>query len=460
PSMKVPYSLRLVAAAFLVLLALPVSAQEFSNTDYIYSRAQTVTQGPALLYPAPLAVSTVPGNVTDLDVRINTLLHTWPDDLDMLLVAPDGTNMIIMSDAGGEADIANVTITLDDEAATQLSDDGPLVTGSFRPLNSGAGDSFAAPAPAPNLANVTLAAFDGVVANGTWNLYIMDDASGDYGSLVTGWALIINGTTINSATARPVPAHVTSIGAGDPYPSTINVSGLPTTGILDVNVRLDSLGHSFPDDIDLLLVGPNGTNIILASDVGGINDVAGVVLTIDDEAASLLPDGTALVSGSFRPTNIGTGDTFTAPAPAPSGNTSLTVFDALNPNGTWSLFIMDDLTADQGAISGGWSLIFTTTPTASEGPGSLPTAFALYTPSPNPIVGKSALVQYDLPEAATARIEVYDMLGRRVAVVADGAEEAGRHTARLDVSALASGSYVVRMTAGSFVQAQRVTVTR
>jgi len=459
--MKAPYSLRLVAAAFLALLAWPASAQEFSNTDYIYSRAQTVTQGPALVYPAPLAVSTVAGNVTDLDVRINTLLHTWPADLDIMLVSPDGTNRIIMSDAGGQADIANVTLTLDDEAATAIPESGTLTTGSYRPANyQGTGDTFAAPAPAPNVTNTLLSSFDGVVANGTWNLYIMDDAAGDYGNLVLGWALIINGTTVNSATARPVPAHVTSIGAGDPYPSTINVSGLPTTGILDVNVRLDSLGHSFPDDIDLLLVGPNGTNIILASDVGGINDVAGVVLTIDDEAASLLPDGTALVSGSFRPTNIGTGDTFTAPAPAPSGNTSLTVFDALNPNGTWSLFIMDDLTADQGAISGGWSLIFTTTPTASEGPGSLPTAFALYTPSPNPIVGKSALVQYDLPEAATARIEVYDMLGRRVAVVADGAEEAGRHTARLDVSALASGSYVVRMTAGSFVQAQRVTVTR
>ncbi|HLA63982.1 MAG TPA: T9SS type A sorting domain-containing protein [Rhodothermales bacterium] len=98
--------------------------------------------------------------------------------------------------------------------------------------------------------------------------------------------------------------------------------------------------------------------------------------------------------------------------------------------------------------------------TGTGGSGSLPTVFALHNIAPNPIVGVSAALQYDLPEAAATRIELYDMLGRLVATVVDGAVEAGRHTARLDASALASGSYVIRMTAGSFVQAQRVTVTR
>jgi hypothetical protein len=57
-------------------------------------------------------------------------------------------------------------------------------------------------------------------------------------------------------------------------------------------------------------------------------------------------------------------------------------------------------------------------------------------------------------------VEVFDMLGRRVAVLAEGLREAGRHAARLDASALSSGVYVVRMRAGDFVHAQRVTISR
>ena len=92
--------------------------------------------------------------------------------------------------------------------------------------------------------------------------------------------------------------------------------------------------------------------------------------------------------------------------------------------------------------------------------GGTPTVYALHAPAPNPVSGPSALVRFDLPEASDASVEVYDMLGRRVATLAEGAREAGRHAARLETSSLASGVYVVRMRAGDFVQAQRVTVSR
>jgi hypothetical protein len=101
------------------------------------------------------------------------------------------------------------------------------------------------------------------------------------------------------------------------------------------------------------------------------------------------------------------------------------------------------------------------TPDVATGTGTdgLPTAFALAPPAPNPTEG-SATVRYDVPRAADVTVAVYDLLGRRVAVLAEGPVAAGRHLLRLDGARLAVGTYVVRMRAGAFVQARRVTVVR
>lgn len=89
---------------------------------------------------------------------------------------------------------------------------------------------------------------------------------------------------------------------------------------------------------------------------------------IDDTAAALLPDSTAIGTSTFKPANYGTGDTFPAPAPAapyltpaPAGAaTSATAFGGQNPNGNWQLFIQDDVGGDFGNVNGGWELIITT----------------------------------------------------------------------------------------------------
>src|SRR4029079_2669988 len=104
----------------------------------------------------------------------------------------------------------------------------------------------------------------------------------------------------------------------------------------------------------ILLVGPGGQNAIVLSDAGGSSAASGVSLTLTDSAATSVPDAGPLVSGSFKPTNIGAGDTFPAPAPAPSGGSALSVFDGTNPNGSWRLYVVDDLNGDTGNIAGGW----------------------------------------------------------------------------------------------------------
>ncbi|MEL6769729.1 MAG: PA domain-containing protein [Bacteroidota bacterium] len=78
---------------------------------------------------------------------------------------------------------------------------------------------------------------------------------------------------------------------------------------------------------------------------------------------------------------------------------------------------------------------------------------------PNP-VATTAIVGFTLPTSEQARVEVYDLLGRRVAVVAEGVRPAGTHTVTLDATGLPSGVYVVRLSTASVALAERVTVVR
>jgi extracellular elastinolytic metalloproteinase len=153
--------------------------------------------------------------------------------------------------------------------------------------------------------------------------------------------------------------RVGGMAPSSPYPSTLEVSGLHGT-VSKVTVRLYDLSHTFPGDIDVLLVGPGGQRMVLMSDAGGGTDVVNVDVSFDDDAPTLLP--APLVSGTFRPTNLGTAvDVFPAPAPAAPHGAALSVFNGTDPNGAWSLYVVDDTGQDSGNIVGGWTITITTT---------------------------------------------------------------------------------------------------
>ncbi len=159
--------------------------------------------------------------------------------------------------------------------------------------------------------------------------------------------------------AIQVPGVLTSTsGVAGPYPSTINVSGITGT-VTKVRARLLGMSHTFPGDVDVLLVGPAGQKVILMSDVGGGIDLVNVNLTLEDGAPAIPLSG-PIVSGTFSPTNSGAGDTFAAPAPAGPHGAALAAFNGTNPNGAWSLFVVDDANLDRGSLAGGWSLSFET----------------------------------------------------------------------------------------------------
>ncbi|MEM9999203.1 MAG: T9SS type A sorting domain-containing protein, partial [Bacteroidota bacterium] len=97
------------------------------------------------------------------------------------------------------------------------------------------------------------------------------------------------------------------------------------------------------------------------------------------------------------------------------------------------------------------------TATAAD-PEEAPRELALAPPYPNPTTGALSLT-YSLPSATSVRLAVYDLLGRTVAVLADGEQAAGTWQTTWDASTAAAGVYVVRFEAAGQVQTQKVTVT-
>ena len=203
--------------------------------------------------------------------------------------------------------------------------------------------------PIPYVANAT------TTNVGTWLAY--NPTGGQATAVATATVTV---QQPSSQVCNTAPITIPGSGPGTPYPSTISVVGLGPS-VTDVNVTLNDVNHEWPDDIDILLAGPQGQNLIIMSDAGGAPDIVNVDLTFDDAAAVPLPDGTQITSGTYQPTNIDSGDPFPTPAPVPSGATQLATFNGTDPNGPWSLYVVDDLVADLGSIAGGWCLDITTT---------------------------------------------------------------------------------------------------
>lgn len=150
------------------------------------------------------------------------------------------------------------------------------------------------------------------------------------------------------------------------YPSTINVSGLDGQSVSQVTLTLNGLSHSFPSDLDIGLAGPGGQMAMLMSEVGGNikYPVSNLTITLDNNAANSLPVDAPLTSGTFKPTRQFPTLPFDFPSPAPSGIANapadLSVFNGSDPDGAWSLYIVDESSPDSGSISSGWTLDITT----------------------------------------------------------------------------------------------------
>ncbi|NBV45042.1 MAG: hypothetical protein EBR86_05225 [Planctomycetia bacterium] len=116
-----------------------------------------------------IAVAGMGVSITDVNVRVN-ITHTYDADLDVFLIAPDGTRVELFTDVGGSGDNFTNTV-LDDQAATSITAGTAPFAGTYRPEGS-------------------LATLNAKNPNGTWTLEIYDDTATDTGTL-SSWSVII-----------------------------------------------------------------------------------------------------------------------------------------------------------------------------------------------------------------------------------------------------------------------------
>ncbi len=93
------------------------------------------------------------------------------------------------------------------------------------------------------------------------------------------------------------------------------------------------------------------------------------------------------------------------------------------------------------------------------GSGQVPRDFALRQNYPNPF-NPTTRIEYDLPQTAHVTLRVYDLTGREVGVLVDADQEAGSKSVNFDASALSSGMYIYKITAGKFSTARKMLLVK
>lgn len=96
---------------------------------------------------------------------------------------------------------------------------------------------------------------------------------------------------------------------------------------------------------------------------------------------------------------------------------------------------------------------------ANEDEGELPRSITLSQNYPNPF-NPNTTINFTLPQASDIVLEVFDLLGKRVALLEKGWQTAGMHHLQLDVKDLPSGTYIYRLQVGNQVFSQKMTILK
>jgi len=180
-----------------------------TNAQTTFSNATNISipgSGNGSPYPSTIAVSGMDNCVTEIQVRIPNISHTYYDDIDIMLSGPGNTvRIFLMSDCNGDNSGTGNRNFLFRQSGGALSDGSLNASGTYRPTDFQTGESLPTIGAATT---TTLASFNGINPNGTWSLWVRDDASGDAGSLIGGWSIIV--TTITASVAPTAASAATN----------------------------------------------------------------------------------------------------------------------------------------------------------------------------------------------------------------------------------------------------------
>jgi hypothetical protein len=138
------------------------------------------------------------------------------------------------------------------------------------------------------------------------------------------------------------------------------------------------------------------------------------------------------------------------------------VHDPARSNGYAYLFSKSDLSHswfDKGGVAYTFYPAVVTAVSVDRTANLLAEGFRLHQNYPNPF-NPTTVVSYQIPVASEVKLVVYDLLGREVSMLVSERKLPGRYEVLFDATALASGVYLYRLTAGVLVQTRRMVLVR
>ncbi len=147
---------------------------------------------------------------------------------------------------------------------------------------------------------------------------------------------------------------------------------------------------------------------------------------------------------------------FTLVAEAESGYT-FSHWDFSDPDINWTepVITLNELLKDSTTVKA----VFKHKDTSGGEEKPIPEKFQLCQNHPNPF-NPETNIRYRLPVSSDVRLEVFDILGRRVATLVDEFRQAGIHQVSWDASNAAGGLYIYRIIAGEFVQSRSMLLVK
>jgi uncharacterized repeat protein (TIGR01451 family) len=366
-------------------------------------------QGPANPYPAHVTVSNISGYVSDVAITVSNMSHSYPNDVSMLVVGPDGQDTALMANAAAEAPVGMVddTLIFDQNASNALPAFGQIVAGTYRPADYSPSYEFPNAPAGPYTTN--LGVFSGISPNGVWSLYAYDNAVGDAGGISNGWAVSI--TTITpvsqsadmSASIVGLSSQITlgnqavyllSITNNGPNAATAYLTNILPAGLTFVSNSVASSNYTQTGSTMLYTLGtlaPGSGLVItdvLVANIGGLQ-------TNTIIAASPLPDPDAANNTASVVTGVG------MPSADIGANISVTPNPAvIGGNVVYTLVVTNGGPSNAFNVTGSFSLanlaFVSASPsqgTAVASAGSLQCNFGIVTPGDVAIVVLTATPQ-------------------------------------------------------------------
>ena len=213
------------------------------------------------------------------------------------------------------------------------------------------------------------------------------------------------------------------------------------TVVLDVNVRIDNISHTWIGDLSIYLRNNLNTGIRLFNKTGGSGDnFVGTVF--DDSGTTIIDSASAPFTGRFRP------------------NQPLSVFNGnYNPSGRWMLTITDTATGDTGFLTKWCLVIQYLTISGVLQTIEVPNTHQLYQNYPNPF-NPVTKIKYGLPKSGYVKLTVYDELGKQVVILQDGYQQANTYEAAFDATNLPSGVYYYKLEADGFSDSKKMVIVK